>query len=127
MPSFLNKLSRRTSKTSAVANDRQGELSPTKPGRRPSSSTMNSSPMVSATPSTTPATSTAPQPTEHSAALTDGVDVVLTDLDGVVYRGRNAIERMFRRLRNLRRIATRYDELATNIIAAICLASMVTC
>ena len=44
----------------------------------------------------------------------------------VLYRGRNAIERMFCRLKDWRRIATRYDKLATNFIAAICLAATVT-
>src|SRR2546421_7207972 len=36
----------------------------------------------------------------------------------VLYRTRNAIERMFGRLKNFRRIATRYDKLATNFLAA---------
>lgn len=44
----------------------------------------------------------------------------------VLYRGRNAIERMFCRLKDWRRIATRYDKLATNFMAAICLAAAVT-
>ena len=41
----------------------------------------------------------------------------------VLYRGRNAIERMFGRLKDFRRIATRYDRLATNDLAAVCLAA----
>ena len=41
----------------------------------------------------------------------------------VLYRGRNAIERMFGRLKDFRRIATRYDRLATNYLAAVCLAA----
>ncbi len=45
----------------------------------------------------------------------------------VLYRGRNAIERMFgRRLKDFRRIATRYDRLATNYLAAVCLAAAVS-
>lgn len=40
-----------------------------------------------------------------------------------LYKGRNAIERMLGRLKDFRRIATRYDKLATNLIAAICLAA----
>lgn len=40
----------------------------------------------------------------------------------VPYCGRNAIERMFGRLKGLRRIATRFDYLATNHLAAVCLA-----
>lgn len=43
----------------------------------------------------------------------------------VLYRDRNAIERMFGRLKDFRRIATRYDKLATNFLAAICLAAII--
>lgn len=43
-----------------------------------------------------------------------------------LYRGRNAIERMFGRLKDLRRIATRYDRSATNFLAAVCLAATVS-
>ena len=35
-----------------------------------------------------------------------------------LYRDRNAIERMFGRLKDFRRIATRYDRLAVNFLAA---------
>jgi transposase len=38
-----------------------------------------------------------------------------------LYRDRNAIERMFGRLKDLRRIATRYDRHAHNFLAAVCL------
>jgi transposase len=44
----------------------------------------------------------------------------------VLYRARNAIERMFCRLKDFRRVATRYDRLATNFLAAICLAATVS-
>lgn len=44
----------------------------------------------------------------------------------VLYRGRNAIERMFGRLKDFRRIATRYDRLAQNFLAAVCLAATVS-
>ncbi|WP_183513433.1 IS5 family transposase [Methylobacterium brachythecii] len=44
----------------------------------------------------------------------------------VLYRGRNAIERMFGRLKDFRRIATRYDRLASNYLAAICIAAIVS-
>jgi transposase len=37
----------------------------------------------------------------------------------VLYRSRNAIERMFGRLKDFRRIATRYDKLARNFLAAV--------
>jgi transposase len=43
-----------------------------------------------------------------------------------LYRGRNAIERMFGRLKDFRRIATRYDKLAVNFLAAVCLAATVS-
>ena len=42
-----------------------------------------------------------------------------------LYRDRNAIERMFGRLKDFRRIATRYDRLAINYLAAVCLAATV--
>lgn len=43
-----------------------------------------------------------------------------------LYRDRNAIERMFCRLKDFRRIATRYDRLATNFLAAVCIAATVS-
>jgi transposase len=43
----------------------------------------------------------------------------------VLYRDRNAIERMFGRLKDFRRIATRYDRLAHNFLAAVCLAATI--
>ena len=43
----------------------------------------------------------------------------------VLYRNRNAIERMFGRLKDFRRIATRYDRLEQNFLAAVCLAAIV--
>ncbi len=43
-----------------------------------------------------------------------------------LYRGRNAIERMFNRLKDFRRIATRYDRLASNFLAAVCIAATVS-
>ena len=42
----------------------------------------------------------------------------------VLYRNRNAIERMFCRLKDFRRVATRYDRNAVNYLAAVCIASM---
>ena len=44
----------------------------------------------------------------------------------VLYRGRNAIERMFNRLKDYRRIAIRYDRLAQNFLAAVCIAATVS-
>jgi putative transposase len=42
------------------------------------------------------------------------------------YRQRNIIERMFCRLKDWRRVATRYDKLATNFTAAVLIAAIVT-
>lgn len=44
----------------------------------------------------------------------------------VLYHGRIAIERMFGRLKDFRLIATRYDRLATNYLAAVCLAAAIS-
>ena len=43
-----------------------------------------------------------------------------------LYRKRNAIERMFCRLKDFRRVATRYDRNAANFLAAVCLAATVS-
>ncbi len=45
--------------------------------------------------------------------------------DKTAYRGRNVIERCFCRLKDFRRIATRYDKLAGNFLSAIQLAALV--
>ena len=44
--------------------------------------------------------------------------------DKACYRSRNLIERMWGRLKDWRRLATRYDKLARNFLAAIALASV---
>ena len=49
----------------------------------------------------------------------------LIPYDPVAYRQRNLIERMFGRLKDFRRIATRYDKLARNFLAAVHLAALV--
>lgn len=41
------------------------------------------------------------------------------------YRDRNVIERMFCRLKDFRRIATRYDKLARNFLAGVLIAAMI--
>jgi transposase len=46
-------------------------------------------------------------------------------LDRRIYRRRNVIERLFCRLKNWRRIATRYDRHAINYLAAIALVAVV--
>ena len=43
--------------------------------------------------------------------------------DREVYRQRNLIERMFARLKDFRRIATRYDKLARNYLSGVVLAA----
>ncbi|MBK5956792.1 hypothetical protein CCR97_00955 [Rhodoplanes elegans] len=46
-------------------------------------------------------------------------------LDRIAYRRRNRIERMFSRLKDFRRVATRYDKLARNFLAGAILAATV--
>ena len=41
------------------------------------------------------------------------------------YRGRNVIERCFCRLKDYRRVATRYDKLAENFLSAVYLTAIV--
>ena len=43
----------------------------------------------------------------------------------ILYLDRNAIDRMFGRLKDFRRIATRYDRLAQNFLAAVCLVATI--
>jgi len=43
--------------------------------------------------------------------------------DAKLYRARNAIEQCFGRLKQLRRIATRYDRKSANFMAFLCLAA----
>jgi transposase len=50
----------------------------------------------------------------------------LIPYDPVLYRQRNLIERMFGRLKDFRRIATRYDKLARNFLARTALVATVT-
>jgi transposase len=47
-------------------------------------------------------------------------------LDRKAYRRRNVIERMFCKLKNWRRIATRYDRLAQNYLSGVALAAVVS-
>ena len=46
-------------------------------------------------------------------------------LDAVAYIGRNLIERAFCRLKDWRRIATRYDKLARNFEATLAIAAII--
>jgi len=43
----------------------------------------------------------------------------------LLYRDRNTIERMLGRIKDFQRIATRYDKLARNFLAAICLVATI--
>lgn len=45
--------------------------------------------------------------------------------DKRAYRGRNVIERCFCRLKDFRRVATRYDKLAANFLSAVHIAAIV--
>ena len=45
--------------------------------------------------------------------------------DAIAYRQRNLIERMFGRLKDFRRIATRYDKLGRNFFSAVLIAAIV--
>lgn len=45
--------------------------------------------------------------------------------DKEAYKGRNVIERCYCRLKDFRRIATRYDKLARNYFSALCLVAAV--
>ena len=45
--------------------------------------------------------------------------------DREAYKGRNVIERCLCRLKDFRRVATRYDKLARNFFSSVCLAAAV--
>jgi len=49
----------------------------------------------------------------------------LIPYDREAYRQRNLIERMFARLKDFRRVATRYDKLARNFLAGVLIAAIV--
>ena len=67
------------------------------------------------------------KPRQRSAARMRAPNISLsTGFSPFLYRGRNAIERMFGRLKDFRRIATRYDRLARNFLGAIHLAAAVS-
>jgi transposase len=65
--------------------------------------------------------SVASRPLFHPATRT-----IPYPIDRAVYRRRNLIERLFCRLKNWRRLATRYDRLARNYLAALALVAVVT-
>jgi transposase len=49
--------------------------------------------------------------------------IVRRSIDLAIYRQRNQVERFFCRLKQFRRVATRFDKLARNFLAAVLLAS----
>ncbi len=51
--------------------------------------------------------------------------VVLHPFDERAYKGGNVIERSFCRLKDFRRVATRYDKLARNFMAGVQIAALV--
>ncbi len=51
--------------------------------------------------------------------------VILHSFSKRAYKGRNVIERCFCRLKDFRRVATRYDKLARNFLAAVHLSAIV--
>jgi transposase len=48
---------------------------------------------------------------------------VQRSVDAAIYRQRNLVERFFNKLKHFRRIATHFDKLARNFLAAVLLAS----
>jgi transposase len=54
---------------------------------------------------------------------TDSRRLTQRSVDRELYRQRNLIERFFCKLKHFRRIATRFDKLARNFLAAVLLAS----
>ena len=58
---------------------------------------------------------------EHAPSLSRRL--VRRSIDPETYRQRNLVERFFNKLKHFRRIATRFDKLARNYLAAVLLAS----
>jgi transposase len=50
--------------------------------------------------------------------------IIRRSVDPAIYRQRNLIERFLLRLKQFRRVATRYDKLARNFLAAVLIASI---
>ncbi len=53
--------------------------------------------------------------------------IVLHKLNKRAYNGRKVIERCFCRIKDVRRIATRYDKLPRNFLASAKLAALIAC
>ena len=54
-----------------------------------------------------------------------GLEADAIPLDRAVYKRRNVIESMFCKLKNWRRVATRYDRLARNYLSGLALAAII--
>jgi transposase len=52
---------------------------------------------------------------------------VLFEYDKAIYRQRHKVENLFAKLKDWRRISTRYDRCAHTFISAICIAAAVIC
>lgn len=52
---------------------------------------------------------------------------MLFEYDKAIYRQRHKVENLFAKLKDWRRIATRYDRCAHTFISAICIAAAVIC
>ena len=62
-------------------------------------------------------------PARHQARRSQQVEAQAVDRKA--YKLRHRIENAFGRLKDFRRIATRYDKLARNFLAAVCLAAAI--
>jgi transposase len=47
------------------------------------------------------------------------------EYDGALYKERNLVERMFNKLKHFRRVATRYDKLASSFMGWLTIASII--
>ena len=59
----------------------------------------------------------------HAAIPSCSRRVITRSVDFELYRRRNLVERFFCKLKQFRRVATRFDKLARNFLAAVLLAS----
>ena len=62
---------------------------------------------------------------ETGAYIVGELAKLLHPFDRKRYRNPNVIERMFGRLKDFRRVATRYDKNAENYMAGLCLAALI--
>jgi transposase len=71
----------------------------------------------------------------RAAIVAQGAEAVIPPLssrkvripyDQAAYRARNLVERLWCRLKDWRRIATRYDKLAANYLAGVFIAAIIT-